>query len=236
MKCRRCGQAFEKTKHNRVYCSRLCQDRDAKERNPRKRRSGTANAVREWKTCPQCGQQFGSHRDRLTYCSRSCAAAALPHPRGHGPRCRRCRGVRGKGSSHQLCADCRSVPMTIVCPMCATQWSRPFGSSARYCSRPCSNRAKNTHPNRRARRAARRARMRAVPTELVTLQSIVDRDAGKCGICHDTVQMAEQVPHPLAATLDHVVPLARGGHHTQANLQLAHFICNSRKRDLILAS
>jgi 5-methylcytosine-specific restriction endonuclease McrA len=43
------------------------------------------------------------------------------------------------------------------------------------------------------------------------------------------VQRTERVPHPLAPTLDHIVPLARGGHHTRDNTQCAHFSCNTRK-------
>jgi len=39
------------------------------------------------------------------------------------------------------------------------------------------------------------------------------------------------VPHPLAPTIDHVVPLAAGGLHEPANVQLAHFLCNARKSD-----
>ena len=31
---------------------------------------------------------------------------------------------------------------------------------------------------------------------------------------------------------DHILPLAAGGVHENANVQLAHFICNSRKREL----
>jgi 5-methylcytosine-specific restriction endonuclease McrA len=34
---------------------------------------------------------------------------------------------------------------------------------------------------------------------------------------------------PLAATIDHIVPLAAGGDDTKANVQLAHRRCNTRK-------
>jgi 5-methylcytosine-specific restriction endonuclease McrA len=35
----------------------------------------------------------------------------------------------------------------------------------------------------------------------------------------------------MAPSLDHILPLARGGAHDHSNLQLAHRICNSRKSD-----
>lgn len=37
------------------------------------------------------------------------------------------------------------------------------------------------------------------------------------------------VPHPLAPTTDHIVPLSKGGKHERRNCQLAHFKCNTAK-------
>jgi 5-methylcytosine-specific restriction endonuclease McrA len=63
----------------------------------------------------------------------------------------------------------------------------------------------------------------------VDAQYIYDRDRWICQLCRKRIHKTKQVPHPLAATLDHITPLALGGHHEPANLQAAHFICNSRK-------
>ena len=45
---------------------------------------------------------------------------------------------------------------------------------------------------------------------------------GVCGICQQPIGMS--VVH-----IDHIIPLARGGSHTQDNLQLAHAHCNISK-------
>jgi 5-methylcytosine-specific restriction endonuclease McrA len=37
-------------------------------------------------------------------------------------------------------------------------------------------------------------------------------------------------PDLMAATLDHIIPIAQGGTHEPRNVQLAHFSCNVRKR------
>ena len=37
----------------------------------------------------------------------------------------------------------------------------------------------------------------------------------------------------MSATLDHVIPLAKGGAHARANVRCAHLICNLRKGDRI---
>lgn len=53
-----------------------------------------------------------------------------------------------------------------------------------------------------------------------------------CGICGKEVDMSLKFPHPLSATVDHIIPLARGGHPSALeNLQLAHLCCNRMKAD-----
>jgi 5-methylcytosine-specific restriction endonuclease McrA len=77
----------------------------------------------------------------------------------------------------------------------------------------------------------RRALKRGARSESYTLAEIAVRDGHLCGLCHAQVPMDLAVPHPQAPTVDHVVPLAKGGDDTRANVQLAHFICNSLKGD-----
>ncbi|MCK4625025.1 MAG: HNH endonuclease [Phycisphaerae bacterium] len=41
---------------------------------------------------------------------------------------------------------------------------------------------------------------------------------------------ALKYPHRRSASLDHIVPISQGGHHTRKNVQLAHLGCNIQKR------
>lgn len=53
-----------------------------------------------------------------------------------------------------------------------------------------------------------------------------------CGICGRPVDFSLKYPNPLSATIDHIVPVAKGGHPSDIdNLQLAHFSCNRQKSD-----
>lgn len=53
-----------------------------------------------------------------------------------------------------------------------------------------------------------------------------------CGICGKPVDKSLKPPHPMSATIDHIIPLARGGHPADIdNLQLAHRCCNRQKSD-----
>lgn len=53
-----------------------------------------------------------------------------------------------------------------------------------------------------------------------------------CGICGKPVDFSLKYPHPLSATVDHIIPISKGGHPSDiSNLQLAHFSCNRQKSD-----
>ncbi|HEY2510181.1 MAG TPA: HNH endonuclease signature motif containing protein [Polyangiaceae bacterium] len=52
--------------------------------------------------------------------------------------------------------------------------------------------------------------------------AVFDRDNGYCYVCK--LKVAWEL-----MTLDHVVPLAKGGAHTEDNLRVAHRACNSEK-------
>lgn len=56
-----------------------------------------------------------------------------------------------------------------------------------------------------------------------------------CGICGKPVDFSLRYPHPLSPTIDHIIPLAKGGHPSNIdNLQLAHRCCNRQKSDKLI--
>jgi 5-methylcytosine-specific restriction endonuclease McrA len=85
----------------------------------------------------------------------------------------------------------------------------------------------------RAGNNVRRARLRNLPNETVDPLVVFDRDAWVCQLCCVPIPRVVVFPHPQAPTVDHIVPLARGGHHLYANCQTACWSCNHRKRDRI---
>lgn len=82
----------------------------------------------------------------------------------------------------------------------------------------------------RARVKAQRAkRMGCDVEEIFTNEEILDRDGWICGICGDPIPRDVEWPGALSPSVDHIVPLAHGGPHSQANVQAAHLQCNCRK-------
>lgn len=95
---------------------------------------------------------------------------------------------------------------------------------ARYCSRRCKIRSASQRNN-----AVRRARRTGAYRENVYRARIAKRDGWRCGICGKPINPALKYPHLKSLSLDHIIPLARGGTHEPSNIQAAHFICNSIK-------
>ena len=56
-----------------------------------------------------------------------------------------------------------------------------------------------------------------------------------CGICGRPVDKELKAPDPMSPTVDHIIPVNKGGHLTDINnLQLAHWICNRMKSDKLI--
>lgn len=88
---------------------------------------------------------------------------------------------------------------------------------------------KKAHPDQCIESANRyRARLLGAYHEPVDRTAIIDRDGGICYLCGNT-------PTGWQLTLDHVIPLVRGGSHTPDNLRVACRSCNARKKQRLLS-
>lgn len=56
-----------------------------------------------------------------------------------------------------------------------------------------------------------------------------------CAICGKKVDKKLKYPDPMSTTVDHIIPVSKGGHPSDLNnLQLAHFYCNRQKSDKLI--
>lgn len=112
--------------------------------------------------------------------------------------------------------------VTHRCVECGSTFTTNKHSALRkYCSTRCGRRAV-----KRTRRHLERAAERA--GEHFTVREIADRDGWVCHICQrripDKGSWTNEDDDP---TIDHLVPLSRGGEHTRVNVAIAHRLCNS---------
>lgn len=194
------------------HCGKSCERPLARGQKPKwcSQQCGDFAKKAQRGVCEHCGAGFHGHGTR--FCSRECGNLArrkpkqLPKPRPD-PKPKFC------------------VIFTAHCSVC----SAPFTS--RYTLSTCSTECKEVkrRADRQEHKHRRRARKRSAFVAAVYRFKIYERDRWRCQICMKKVKRDAVVPHPLAPTLDHVVPLARGGTHEPANVRLAHFLCNSRR-------
>lgn len=118
----------------------------------------------------------------------------------------------GRGRGRRRCEDC---DMAYKRDARKAWHASPAGEAARH-----------------RLRALRRSSIEDISADLITIRALADRDAWMCHLCGDPVRNVRHrrgMPRMDGPTIDHVVPLARGGAHTWDNVALAHFICNSRR-------
>lgn len=157
---------------------------------------------RQPKACEYCTAAFIPERQSQRFCSMPCAHQSR---QGALP--------SWLGGFHLLaCAGCGVEVLTagtkVLCAGCREQQDRGYWRQK----------------NRR-----RRAALHRVPSEPYTLREIAARDGYCCQLCRSPVDMSLVWPDRWSATIDHRMPLVLGGDDTRANVDLAHFVCNSRK-------
>lgn len=119
----------------------------------------------------------------------------------------------------------RQIPKP--CPVCGQMTIRP-----KYCSCECYKKAANaTHDMTRRKRIKD-----ALIDNDITVAGLFKRDNGVCYLCGNKCNMEDYIVSDNVfiagdwyPSIDHIIPLSKGGQHAWNNVKLAHRICNSKK-------
>lgn len=161
----------------------------------------------------------------------------------HAIYCRSCARIKGReGMRRWIAANLeRSRQKT-------RDWRREHPELARRLSRESQQRSRERHPERNKeckrrrwinnpekvraenqqgsqRYKARRRGARVVSR--IDFEKIKTRDKMRCHLCRKKVRLKE-------LHFDHVIPLAKGGAHSEENLAVSHAKCNLRKQDRLV--
>lgn len=162
------------------------------------------------RTCTFCGITYVPKRLQpdAAYCSRWC---------------------KDRARKDQMIADRElAKPTNRICMHCGDTLPQRMRTDAVFCSEQCNYRA---HALQRKLRA--RTGEEAKPGYLRAF--ICDRDRWRCGICRKAVSRDRRHPDPLCASLDHVIPVSKGGSNDLWNLRLTHLKCNLERRNVGVA-
>ena len=239
--CLYCGEEFKAIDKNRKYCTSTCASRHAGEQR------------RGEYFCEYCGKPRSSdHPNRNRFCSRECANTAkheetekrneekrILHENEMKRDCDYCgETFVSKGSASRFCSDeCRRlgilrelsfVPEERACPQCGKLFYTTLSAKDKiYCSEKC--RARKDH---KKYKDTRKRQMRKAFVEPVGIKFTYKKYGGRCAICGQDVPDTTEPSNQWASTVDHIMPISKGGLHMKSNCQLAHRLCNSIKLDV----
>lgn len=216
--CKQCGVTYiPKVTNRNQFCSVTCRNRaihvlNAKRMDYSKRRPGYPSCLVYFPECTQCRRRFTAQTKTKHLCSEPCKKAdeVLSNMARHS-------GKR-------------------TCKECSTVFPVEYRDKTRFCSIECGHvagrRSKRKAKNHRGGdRHRHRARKYGVAYEPIQLIKVLERDGWKCGLCTQPISRDAQYPDPMMPSLDHIIPMSKGGSHTHANVQAAHHRCNTLKRD-----
>lgn len=212
--CRGCGVDLPRMKRRgnpRKWCSEACRIRYYREH-----KSG-----------------YKEHAAKLAH-ERAVATELAKPPR---PRCANCGAEMARRVTSKFCSmpDCKAMAAREYRdrqPECSV-----YGCSKRVialglCGSHYSTQWRKSNPGRASlTRSSYRARKRGAFVEDVDSLAVFERDKWTCGICGERIPKSAKWPDAKSASVDHVVPLNRGGKHEMKNVQAAHLGCNSAKSD-----
>lgn len=125
-------------------------------------------------------------------------------------------------------AERESKKRIAICVECGEQFTT-YKQNKVCCSSECSRKRQNNHKDRRLKKVE-------YVDKSITLQSLYKRDGGVCYICRKKCNLEDYIVRDgtticgdFYPSIDHVVPLSKGGSHSWDNVRLAHRLCNTIK-------
>lgn len=223
--CKNCNKVFYKRKHyndKNLYCSSKCSAEYM--RKNRKR------------YCTICGLELVMYQKK--YCSKECQEI----DKIKNYTCEYCGEKFQSATKKKYCSDkCRRnkqfVSEVKKCKYCGELFKTQFKKSKIYCSNICSRKMKKIYSKLSNGKRAELLKINGQIDSDITLRKLYKKENGICAICggkcdykdyklddYKNFIIGNQYP-----SIDHIIPISKGGTHTWQNIQLAHRICNSYK-------
>lgn len=243
--CKICGKEYTLNESGAgyKYCSQDCADEARRIRNRerwRKANPGWDNGTN--KVCEWCGKAFTAPARNANYtrfCSSKCRDTWYDREvKGVKPKEEHLKELeRQKEETARIKeAERKSRIKTKVCTECGKAF-KTIHPNKLTCSKECSRLRSN---RRNWYYKEKRYNDTNIIDRDITVKVLYKRDKGICYICGGKCDFKDYTQinghfkaGPNYPSIDHIIPIARGGMHAWDNVKLAHRHCNSMKSDIL---
>jgi 5-methylcytosine-specific restriction endonuclease McrA len=236
--CTVCSALFTGTHAHHKTCSKQCRLRCRADAAAVNRKSRGEQANLRWIDCCGCGQRTQSKSS--TGICEQCRIEKPVHKKiarlermvsrierrianlEAAVKCSTCDNRTTYRNKEGRCRVCRAKLPAGRCRGCDAQLVSALNKLCACCRRK--KKQDDKHHLARARRLG-------LEREIVHRNKVFERDKWRCNHCQCKCvrPTAKTANNPNSATLDHIIPISRGGPHTYANSQLLCRRCNSLK-------
>lgn len=245
--CGCCGKEFISRDIRKKFCSRRCKDIDYKRRKGQNSRLDPCHVK-----CVICGKEFDTFNQSKKTCSDECSKELkkIGYKKRDKKRSEklhmhswdeyvliRKREAEQNAEIKRIEKEKYKIEHTVEreCKICNSLFYCLDKETRCTCSPECSFKYKKIKD--RIRKDKRLNKNNIIDTD-ITLDKLYKRDNGICYICGCVCDKSDYVMRDNIKicgksypSIDHVLPLARGGKHQWENVRLAHLGCNIDKSD-----
>lgn len=212
--CKICGKEYKTGYNNGKYCSNECWNKNKTK-------------------CVICGKLISNKK----YCSKECQEKEFTITINKCIECGKEFETTNKASNYcsDKCKEIRNNRVYIrICRQCGEEF-KTKNEQRYYCSKKCIKKYTN---NKSKKNRDIRLKNNGEIDNSISLEKLIKRDKNICYLCGKECDSNDFVienrnfivgsEHP---SIDHVIPIAKGGTHTWDNIKLAHIKCNTKKSD-----
>lgn len=227
--CRYCGKEITSKSHKKggekIFCDLSCY---------KKYRNCKTYGIA---ICQYCGKSFTETRDRPNkFCSNTCSGKYYGAIRTAKRNARLAQEKEAKRllreakkakrlAEQQLHKLEMQQLLTKECIVCGKTFKAKSRNN-KCCSKACSKRRDNLLHEKRIYKNGK-------PDLSITLAKLYKRDDGICQICRRSINFNCDSNSDYYPSIDHIIPISKGGEHQWDNVQLACRCCNTLKGDKV---
>jgi len=231
--CIVCGKVFTTWLPHKKTCSDVCKKAYGIERDKGRKRDSTQKRTPEEEHKRYIVRKYGSEDNYQKWLAEQEALKRELEQRREQERQARKEAYENQLEEWRIAREARKEAnhRKDFCIVCGKEYET-YNPAQKTCSKECGKKLARAHKHKRIPKSQ-------LVDKDITLEALYRRDSGVCYLCGkkcDWNDKTDKSVGPAYPSIDHMIPIAKGGLHAWTNVKLAHFECNWKKSDALLPS